>query len=199
MADYKLGLAMVNYWETRYRQLSAAKTQTEVSTPVQRISRTGRASNTADLDRLLVSWDALLKEFPKIKRSVLDDLGKELQRRLKTEIGGTGKVAGWQAPHMGSGGGYVAVRPRAKTYQTTKGGKRYAVGYVTNAIEGGHRTGGQRPGPKAQGYKYRPRFNKAAVPGRWFYDTVRRQIGDMSKEDMDKLLGTIVDGLEGRL
>lgn len=151
------------------------------------------------IDRLMESLDQLVKRFPLEKRSILEQLGQELLEDVRSEIGGTGKASGWQAPHMGSGGGYVAVRPRAKTYQTTKGGKRYAVGYVTNAIEGGHRTGGQRPGPKAQGYKYRPRFHKAAVPGRWFYDTVRRQIGDMSKEDMDKLLGTIVDGLEGRL
>lgn len=150
-------------------------------------------------DRLAQSWDNLTKRFQSEKREKLREVGQRALGEVQRNIGGTGKVAGWQAPHMGSGGGYVAVRPRAKTYQTTKGGKRYAVGYVTNAIEGGHRTGGQRPGPKAQGYKYRPRFHKAAVPGRWFYDTVRRQIGDMSKEDMDKLLGTIVDGLEGRL
>lgn len=150
-------------------------------------------------DRLAQSWDNLTKRFQSEKREKLREVGQRALGEVQRNIGGTEKVAGWQAPHMGSGGGYVAVRPRAKTYQTTKGGKRYAVGYVTNAIEGGHRTGGQRPGPKAQGYKYRPRFNKAAVPGRWFYDTVRRQIGDMSKEDMDKLLGTIVDGLEGRL
>lgn len=151
------------------------------------------------LDRITQSWDTLTKRFQSEKREKLREIGQRALGEVQQNIGGTGKVAGWQAPHMGSGGGYVAVRPRAKTYQTTKGGKRYAVGYVTNAIEGGHRTGGQRPGPKAQGYKYRPRFHKAAVPGRWFYDTVRRQIGDMSKEDMDKLLGTIVDGLEGRL
>ena len=150
-------------------------------------------------DRLAQSWDNLTKRFQSEKREKLREVGQRALGEVQRNIGGTEKVAGWQAPHMGSGGGYVAVRPRAKTYQTTKGGKRYAVGYVTNAIEGGHRTGGQRPGPKAQGYKYRPRFHKAAVPGRWFYDTVRRQIGDMSKEDMDKLLGTIVDGLEGRL
>lgn len=150
-------------------------------------------------DRLTQSWDNLTKRFQSEKKEKLREVGQKALGEVQRNIGGTGKVSGWQAPHMGSGGGYVAVRPRAKTYQTTKGGKRYAVGYVTNAIEGGHRTGGQRPGPKAKGYKYRPRFNKAAVSGRWFYDTVRRQIGDMSKEDMDKLLGTIVDGLEGRL
>ena len=100
---------------------------------------------------------------------------------------------------MGSGGGYVAVRAKAKTYQTTKNGKRYAVGYVTNSVEGGHRTGGQRPGPKADGYRYRPRYKKAAVPGRWVYDIVRRQMDGMSQDEMDELMKIIVDGLEGRL
>ena len=151
------------------------------------------------LDRIRKSWDVLLERFPAEKRRVLSQVGQELLRQVRVQIGGTGKVAGWQDIHMGSGGGYVAVRPRAKTYQTTKGGKRYAVGYITNAIEGGHRTGGRQPGPKAAGYRYRPRLHVSAVPGRWFYDRVRAQVGSLTQEELDTLLGTIIDGLEGRL
>lgn len=150
--------------------------------------------NTAGLDRLLASWDKLLREFPQMKQATLEKMGSELLRRVRSEIGGTGKVAGWQAPHMGSGGGYVAVRAKANTYQTTKSGKRYAVGYVTNAFEGGHKI------RKHQGGKgYRSRVNVAAVPGRWAYDAVRRQLAGMSQEDVDALMTLIKDGLEGRL
>ncbi len=117
--------------------------------------------DTSGLDRLMESWDALVKQFPEKKRGLLEQVGARLLQAVQTGIGGTGKVAGWQAPHMGSGGGYVAVRPKAETYQTTKSGKRYAVGYITNAIEGGHRHGGPRGGGK--GYRYRPRYQTAAV------------------------------------
>lgn len=150
--------------------------------------------DTTSLDRLVESWDALVQRFPQEKRSALAAMGDELLQQVRGEIGGTGKVAGWQAPHMGSGGGYVAVRAKANTYQTTKGGKRYAVGYISKAVEGGHKI------RKPQGGKgYRPRIKVAAVPGRWSYDAVRRQLAGMSQEDVDALMTLITDGLEGRL
>ena len=130
---------------------------------------------------------------------MLFEVGQELLTQVRQEIGGKGKVAGWQDIHMGSKGGYVAVRARAKEYQTTKSGKRYAVGYVTNAIEGGHRTGGRRPGRKAEGYRYRPRIHKAAVPGKWTYKMVRGQLDAITQQELDQLLAFIIDGLEGRL
>lgn len=150
--------------------------------------------DTTSLDRLVESWDALVQRFPQEKRSALAAMGDELLQQVRGEIGGTGKVAGWQAPHMGSGGGYVAVRAKANTYQTTKGGKRYAVGYISKAVEGGHKI------RKPQGGKgYRPRIKVAAVPGRWSYDAVRRQLAGMSQKDVDALMTLITDGLEGRL
>lgn len=150
--------------------------------------------DTTSLDRLVESWDALAQRFPQEKRSALAELGDELLRQVRGEIGGTGKVAGWQAPHMGSGGGYVAVRAKANTYQTAKSGKRYTVGYITNDFEGGHKI------RKPQGGKgYRPRIKVAAVSGRWSYDAVLRQLTGMSQEDVDALMTLITDGLEGRL
>ena len=145
------------------------------------------------------SWETLLDRFKTEKEKALERMGKQALQDVKQNIGGSGKVSGWQEPHMGSGGGYVAVRAKARTYQTTKNGKRYAVGYVTNSVEGGHRTGGQRPGPKADGYRYRPRYKKAAVPGKWFYEAVRRQLDGLTQQELDELMRLIVDGLEGRL
>lgn len=203
------------YWDNVARQAgtkaatqksSGQKTQTSVTpqkssgqkarTPVTTSDKSQvRAEvNTASLDRLLESWDKLLREFPQMKKATLEKMGSELLRRVRGEIGGTGKVAGWQVPHMGSGGGYVAVRAKANTYQATKSGKRYAVGYITNAFEGGHKI------RKHQGGKgYRSRVNVAAVSGRWSYDAVRRQLAGMSQEDVDALMTLITDGLEGRL
>ena len=150
--------------------------------------------DTSGLDRLLESWDTLVQRFPAEKQAALARMGAKVLQQVRSQIGGTGKVAGWQEAHMGSGGGYVAVRAKAKTFQSTKSGKRYAVGYITNAFEGGHKI--RRP----QGGKgYRSRVNVAAVSGRWSYDAVRRQLAGMSQEDVDALMTLITDGLEGRL
>lgn len=154
--------------------------------------------DTQGLDRLMESWDRLLQQFPEAKRQVLERVGRDLLADVRAEIGGSGKVAGWQAPHMGSGGGYVAVRAKADTYQTTKSGKRYAVGHVTNSIEGGHKHGGHR-GSSRKGYRYRPRYKTAAVPGKWFYRTVRQDLANMDQGEVDALMQKILDGLEGRL
>ena len=151
------------------------------------------------LDRLLDGWESLQRDFPGMKRELLEELGRSLLEDVRSEIGGGGQVQGWQERYVGSRNGYVAVRPKAKTYKTTAGGKQYAVGYVTNAIEGGHRTGGRRPGRKAEGYRYRPRIHKAAVPGKWTYKMVRGQLDAITQQELDQLLAFIIDGLEGRL
>lgn len=188
------------YWNSFARQAIGSTSirnsinSETITTPIHTGGQTGTGVNTAGLDKLLHSLEELLNRFPDKKQAVLNKLGDDLLRRVRGEIGGTGKVAGWQVPHMGSGGGYVAVRAKENTYQVTKSGKRYAVGYITNAFEDGHKI------RKHQGGKgYRSRVNVAAVPGRWSYDAVRRQLAGMSQEDVDALMTLITDGLEGRL
>ena len=154
--------------------------------------------DASGVDNLLESWDRLLQQFPTAKRALLERLAPKMLQAVQRDIGGNGKVAGWQVPHMGSKGGYVAVRAKADTYQATRSGTRYAVGYITNAIEGGHRHGGPRGGTKPD-YRYRPRINTAAVPGRWFYATVRQELPDMVQSEVQRLLDMILDGLEGKL
>ena len=152
--------------------------------------------NTADLDRLVERWDRLVREFPQQKRALMERMAPKMLELVQQEIGGSGTVQGWQGPHIGSGGGYAAVRPEADTYKTTPGGKRYAVGYVTNAIEGGHKHGGQR-GSERLGYRYRPRIKTAAVPGKHFYQKVRQILPNLAESEIRSLLQTIKEGLEG--
>lgn len=154
--------------------------------------------DTGELDRLSESWERLVKQFPESKRRLLSELGQKMFQKVQGEIGGEGKVAGWQTPYMGSGGGYAAVRAKKDTWQTTKSGKRYAVGHITNAIEGGHKHGGRR-GSSRKGYKYRGRIHVAAVPGRWFYAAVRQMLPNMAEEEARELTKLLVDGLEGEL
>ena len=137
------------------------------------------------LDQILARWEGLLQRFPSVKAELLERLGKQMLEDVRRNIGGSGKVQGWQERYIGSKNGYAAVRPRAGTFQTTKGGKQYAAGYITNAIENGHRVRTPRPSD-SPGYHYtRGRNRKAAaaarreplparLPPRGFVEPVRR-------------------------
>lgn len=148
------------------------------------------------LDRILESWDKLLRDFPEMKRKLLEDLGKQMLTDVQGEIPGTGTVRGWQERYIGSKNGYVAVRPKADTYKVTAGGKKYAVGYVTNAINSGHRH--RRPSQtKRPGYTYKARVKVPAVAGLHFYDTVRSRLEGMGQQEMQAIVAEIVRRLEG--
>lgn len=150
----------------------------------------------SDLDRLVDSWEALLKDFPGMKQELLEELGRDLLTDVRGKIGGTGTVQEWQDRYLGSKNGYVAIRARANTFKVTPGGKRYAVGYVTNAIENGHKH--RRPSQQKQdGYRYRPRINVPAVPGKHFYAAVRGRIGSVGRQEVQALAAEIARRLEG--
>ena len=146
------------------------------------------------LSETIKKLDAAPEIIRQARAEFFEEAGASLLSDVQGRIGGTGKITGVQEYRVGSGKGYVAVRAKADTYQTTKSGKRYAVGYVTNAIEGGHRHGGPRGGKG-----YRPRYRKAAVPGKWFYQAVRQDVDEMGQEEVDALMELIVRGLEGSL
>lgn len=153
---------------------------------------------TDGIDRLLQSWDQLLKEFPSMKSDLLEKLGQQMLSDVRQQIGGRGNVAGWQERHVGSGRGYVAVRPKADTYKTTQGGKRYAVGHVTNAIENGHRNRKPQPTGK-EGYHYtKGRIKTAATAGRHFYAAVRSRLDTFGRADLERLAAEIARRLEGK-
>lgn len=151
-----------------------------------------------DIDRLLESWDRLLADFPDEKTALLDELGQRLLQEVRQRIQGTGTVQGWQGYYLGDKKGYVAVRAKAKAYKRTKGGKQYALGYVTNAIESGHRH--RRPSPERRdGYYYRPRIKTLAVAGRHFYAQVRGSLETIGQAELNRLAQKIVERLEGRV
>lgn len=171
-------------------QASAAPRQAVAS------SYTGVSLDATALDRILASWDRLLETFPDKKRALLESLGVQLLEDVRGHIGGTGTVQDWQERYIGSKNGYVAVRPKADTYKVTAGGKRYAVGHVTNAIENGHKH--RRPSQtRRPGYRYKARINVPAVAGKHFYAQTRSQLNSLAKSQVAALAGEIVRGLEG--
>lgn len=84
---------------------------------------------------LSTHFERLLRKFPEERRALFERLEPQLENAVRKTIGGSGKVASWQAGAVGSKGGYAAVRAKAKTFH-----RGYAVGYITNAITSGHKT-----------------------------------------------------------
>lgn len=113
-------------------------------------------------------FDGLLAALPAARRDMFEAVAAELRSAVRRNIGGSGKVGRWQEKYVGSGGGYAAVRPAADTWAES-GKNRYAVGYVTNAVENGHV---QRKG------RFVPALGKRLardrVEGKYFYADTRR-------------------------
>lgn len=115
-----------------------------------------------------------------LKADALERAGRQLLGEVRGRIGGAGKVQSWQEVYKGSRGGYAAVRPAAKTWD--------ARGYVTNAIESGHRVRG--PSGRARRYRYRGR-GLSRVPGRGFYRDTRASAESLSAQIADELAAAV--------
>lgn len=110
------------------------------------------------------SFDKLLEEIPERRRELHERVGRAVQRELQRQIAASGindssgRVRRWQVVHIGSGGGYAAVRPeKGKTGADSPGA-------ITNYLEGGHRIASPRGGKN-----YRPRLRVSYVSGYHFY------------------------------
>ena len=135
-----------------------------------------------------------LEQSPEVmrlaKRQAFHATAPKLKAAVDAQIGGSGKVQSWQGAYVGTKGGYAATRPRAKTYaEDSKGRKtKYAVGYVTNAINSGHRFPSSKLG-------YRSRVG--VVPGKKFYEHAQTQAERVAQEAVEQVVGALVDHLEG--
>ena len=77
--------------------------------------------------------DTLPDAIRQARGEMLERIGKQLLSDVQRRIGGSGRLAGRQEYQLGSGRGYVAVRPKSGTMEDG-----YAIGYVTAALEHGH-------------------------------------------------------------
>ena len=129
----------------------------------------------------------LLPKLREVRRTALEVAGDEMLGAVRGRIGGSGRVQSWQEKYLGSGGGYAAVRAKAKTYDENG----YAVGYATNALESGHK---QQPG------RYVPaiqrKLTRDLVPGRFMYarsapdvEQAARSAAQQIEQEMTHILG----------
>lgn len=133
---------------------------------------------------------SLLEQTPQVieaaKKEAIAAVAPKMKQIVDEEIGGTGKVRSWQGQYIGSKGLYAAVRPKAKTYAETVNGRktRYTVGYVTNAINGGHRA------PRAK-------FAYKSVKGKYFYPKAAARLGQVTAEVAESVCHAVVSHLNG--
>lgn len=150
--------------------------------------------------RELTELTEKLKKSPEIlskaRTAAIKAAAPKLKALIDGEIGGTGKVRKWQAEYVGSGGGYAAVRPKAKTAAEDSRGKvtRYQVGQVTNAIDSGHAF--PTPTGKA-GYKPRIRSGRTSVPGRHFYAAAQAKVPAVAQAAAEETAEALLEYLEG--
>lgn len=89
--------------------------------------------DSADLERLTEK----LKKAPEVlawaRRQAMISAA-EFKSMMDAAIGGSGRVRSWQQSYVGSGGGYAAVRPRAKTYAEAR--KKQTYGLLRNHDKG---------------------------------------------------------------
>lgn len=139
------------------------------------------------LNELLERFEDAPGIIRKARAEVFEDLGGELLDDLQARIGGSGRVAGVQEYQVGSGKGYVAVRAKKDTELDG-----YAAGYVTNALENGHR---QEPG------RYVPslgaKLRRDLVPGKYMYQRSAVSVNAAAAEGAQRLENLILKALEG--
>lgn len=153
--------------------------------------------DASELDRLaerLAQSPELLREA---KRQAFEAAAPRLLALVQTQIGGSGRVKSWQEKFVGSMGGYAAVRPRARTWIETRQAKRYAVGYVTNAINSGHRKRGRGLYQDKRLKRYKTISQEDWVAGKHFYETAQELAAPVAQEAVEKIVAALIEHLEG--
>lgn len=153
----------------------------------------------SELTRLIEKLEKSPQVLKETKRQAFETAASRLLSVVQHETGGTGRVRSWQEAYVGSGGGYAAVRPRAKTYAESRGKQTfaesrrlprptYAVGYITNAINNGHRTPRNKMGYYISG---------RTVAGKQFYQRAQARAEPIAQEVGKQIVQALIDHLEG--
>lgn len=155
--------------------------------------------DTRELERLIEKLEQSPKVLSEAKRRAFEAAAPKLKALLDQEIGGTGRVRGWQESIVGSKGGFAKVRPKAKTWAESRGSKtyaengpkRYAVGYITNAINSGRQVRTRKTFAQERGYSI------GSVPGKHFYAHVQDQADTVAQETAEEIVAALLEHLEG--
>lgn len=150
--------------------------------------------NTSVLDKFGDNLEEMLKDALELRKELHSRIGYKLKAALDVSISGTisdneGKVRGWQIVAVGSGGGYVAIRPKGSKEGGAPGPN--SPGAVTNYLSEGHAV--RKPSGKAK--RYTPRGRMLVVRGRKFYQTTDAQAQQIALAEAQKWAGEVANKL----
>lgn len=147
----------------------------------------------SELEKFNSDLDELLKQVPGARCELHEKIGQMAGGEVENEIaqsgfkGGGEKLRNWQEVHIGSRGGYAAVRPtNAKTGDNSPGA-------ITNYNEGGHTI----RNPTGKSKNYRSKIKVPYVEGRHFYQSARRTAEKEAIEIAEDFADKLAEKLEG--
>lgn len=150
------------------------------------------AQGVSGLRQFADRCDAEVKRKRADQRALHERLGARMQTAVRGQIRGKindahGHISGVQAHVVGSGGGYVAVRPSGVDSGPN------SLNAITNYLENGHAI--RRPSGRS--LRYRPRIHVLYVSGRGFYNAVRPSLPRMLQSEVDRWGREVAARLEG--
>lgn len=127
----------------------------------------------------------LLDDMPELRRELHEEIAGLMKQEVDGAIAAAGlssRVQGWQREHVGSGGGYAAVRAVGAKEGAKSGPNGPAA--ITNYLENGHRL---RVAGRTIGY----------VSGRGFYAAASGRVEAKAIAAAEKFVETVAKRLEG--
>lgn len=152
--------------------------------PMQSIDLSALEGFTKDLD-------TLLKKMPDKKRELHVGLANLTKAEVDTQIEASGvssnKIKSWQEAHVGSRGGYAAVRA------SNRGNGNNSPGAITQYLEGGHKI----RSPSGKSKRYKPAIRKPYVDGKHFYKIARTAVESKAIDVVNQFAEDLVKELGG--
>ena len=145
------------------------------------------------IERFSDELNKILDEAPGKRRELHEQLAtlakKEVDSQIAASVGGnSGKITEWQEPHVGSGGGYAAVRA------TNSISGANSPGAITNYLENGHKI---RP-PSGQAKRYHPNIHHPYVDGKHFYQASSAALESQAIAAAQRFAGQIAERMNGK-
>lgn len=149
-------------------------------------------------DAFWVQWSKAMGQIPGLKAAVLEEAGDAARDAVRDAVDASGlndrrgRVKLWQNRHVGSKGGYVAVRP--DSVEVTAGPRDRQVlnaGALTNYLTSGHQT----RKPTGRNKRYVPQARMTKTRGYSFYKTAavqaKRIALEAARDYLDRIGGML--------
>ncbi len=136
--------------------------------------------------------EKILNDSPSARRDLHERIGNIIKEEVDSKIATSGlkdnndNIKEWQNVHIGSGGGYAAVRAeKGSTGNSSKGA-------ITNYLENGHKI----VRPSGSNKNYRPNIKKPYVDGYHFYQSASTSVESKVLSEVERFVDELSKKLE---